>query len=45
MYYGRTADREKLEELLPRLQEEFPSLELIDIYFGGQETPLVLSIE
>ncbi|MDW7740624.1 MAG: DAK2 domain-containing protein [Bacillota bacterium] len=45
LYYRAPTDRRKLEEILPGLKEEFPSLETIDLYFGGQEIPLVITIE
>jgi len=45
LYYGQPADRKKLEALLPGLKKKFPALETIDLYYGGQEIPLILTIE
>lgn len=45
LYYGRPGGRPEAEAFLPYLLEEFDVLEGIELYFGGQEFPLVVSIE
>jgi dihydroxyacetone kinase-like predicted kinase len=45
VYYGRPGGRQELEAFLPYLSEEFDTLEGIELYFGGQKTPLMVSLE
>jgi hypothetical protein len=45
IYYGLECNRPKFEEHLPLLQKEFPILDDIELYFGGQEIPFIISLE
>ncbi|MDY6827550.1 MAG: DAK2 domain-containing protein [Bacillota bacterium] len=45
IYYDRPERRRELEILQTSLQKNFPMLEAVDLYFGGQEIPLILSVE
>lgn len=45
LYYGKAISRRILERYLPVLKEEFPCLENLELYFGGQDLPLILSVE
>jgi len=45
LYYGQGLPRARVEELLPGLRAAFPSLEGLDLYYGGQSEPLILNLE
>ncbi len=45
LYYGRPGGRQEVEAFLPYLSEEFGGLAGIEVYFGGQEYTLVVSLE
>lgn len=45
LYYGRNLSRVKIEESLPELEEKLPLLGGIEVYFGGQVEPLIITLE
>jgi len=45
IYYGRPGGRQQVEAILPYLQDEFDCLDGIELFYGGQDFPLVVSLE
>jgi len=45
VYYGSLASRKRLEGLVARIEEIFPLLESVDLYYGGQDAPFIVSVE
>ncbi len=45
VYYNSLPSRKRLEKMIGRIRESFPVLENVDLYYGGQDTPFIVSIE
>lgn len=45
IYYGKEYHRSVLEKIIPLLLKKFPMLERIEMYFGGQDIPIIVSLE